>query len=69
MWRIKTFPHTFWKLEFICIWPHISLLVAIPLDRFVKDLILQLLAMIAEKERAESKRRQAQGIKIAKEKG
>ncbi|MBT2579836.1 recombinase family protein [Bacillus sp. ISL-8] len=39
------------------------------LDRFVKDLILQLLAMIAEKERTESKRRQAQGIKIAKEKG
>ncbi|OTW74520.1 transposon DNA-invertase [Bacillus thuringiensis serovar cameroun] len=39
------------------------------LDRFVKDLILQLLAMIAEKERTESKRRQAQGIKIAKKKG
>ncbi|WP_239257271.1 recombinase family protein [Listeria ilorinensis] len=39
------------------------------LDRFVKDLITQLLAMIAERERAESKRRQAQGIKIAKEKG
>ncbi|MEW4236886.1 recombinase family protein [Bacillus thuringiensis] len=39
------------------------------LDRFVKDLILQLLAMIAEKERTENKRRQAQGIKIAKEKG
>lgn len=39
------------------------------LDRFVKDLILQLLAMIAERERLESKRRQAQGIAIAKEKG
>jgi DNA invertase Pin-like site-specific DNA recombinase len=39
------------------------------LDRFVKDLILQLLAMIAERERTESKRRQAQGIAIAKEKG
>ncbi|WP_430534923.1 helix-turn-helix domain-containing protein [Listeria rocourtiae] len=36
---------------------------------FVKDLILQLLAMIAERERTESKRRQAQGIAIAKEKG
>jgi DNA invertase Pin-like site-specific DNA recombinase len=33
------------------------------LDRFVKDLILQLLAMIAENERTESKRRQAQGNK------
>ncbi|HBI6856638.1 MULTISPECIES: recombinase family protein [Listeria] len=39
------------------------------LDKFVKDLILQLLAMIAERERTESKRRQAQGIAIAKEKG
>ncbi|MDT2597448.1 recombinase family protein [Enterococcus dongliensis] len=39
------------------------------LDRFVKDLIVQILAMIAEQERAESKRRQAQGIKIAKAKG
>lgn len=39
------------------------------LDCFVKDLILQLLAMITEKERAESKRRQAQGITIVKEKG
>lgn len=39
------------------------------LDRFVKDLLLQLLAMIAEREREESKRRQAQGIAIAKEKG
>lgn len=39
------------------------------LDKFVKELILQLLAMIAERERTESKRRQAQGIAIAKEKG
>lgn len=39
------------------------------LDKFVKDLILQLLAMIAERERTESKRRQAQGIAIAKGKG
>ncbi|EIT9471387.1 recombinase family protein, partial [Listeria innocua] len=39
------------------------------LDRFVKDLLLQLLAMIAERERKESKRRQAQGIAIAKAKG
>lgn len=39
------------------------------LDRFVKDLIVQILAMIAEQERAESKRRQAQGIKIAKTNG
>lgn len=39
------------------------------LDKFIKDLIIQVLAMIAEQERVESKRRQAQGIKIAKEKG
>lgn len=39
------------------------------LDKFVKDLIVQILAMIAEQERTESKRRQAQGIKIAKENG
>jgi len=39
------------------------------LDRFMKDLIVQILAMVAEMERTESKRRQAQGIKIAKEKG
>ncbi|WP_207578238.1 recombinase family protein [Listeria seeligeri] len=39
------------------------------LDKFVKDLILQLLAMIAERERTESKRRQAQGIAIAKKNG
>ncbi len=39
------------------------------MDKFVKDLIIQILAMISEQERAESKRRQAQGIAIAKEKG
>lgn len=39
------------------------------LDKFVKDLLLQVLAMIAEQERTESKRRQAQGIKLAKERG
>ena len=32
------------------------------LDKFIKDLIIQILAMIAEQERTESKRRQAQGI-------
>src|SRR5699024_9853341 len=39
------------------------------LDKFMKDLIIQILAMISEQERNESKRRQAQGIKVAKEKG
>lgn len=39
------------------------------LDKFIKDLIIQILAMIAEQERSESKRRQAQGIAIAKAKG
>lgn len=39
------------------------------LDKFIKDLIIQILAMIAEQERIESKRRQAQGIKIAKTNG
>ena len=39
------------------------------LDKFMKDLIIQILAMISEKERNESKRRQAQGIQFAKEKG
>ncbi len=38
-------------------------------DKFMKDLIIQILAMISEQERNESKRRQAQGIKVAKEKG
>jgi hypothetical protein len=32
MWRIKTSSHTLFELEYICIWPHISLLVAIPQD-------------------------------------
>jgi DNA invertase Pin-like site-specific DNA recombinase len=39
------------------------------LDKFMKDLIVQILAMIAEQERTEAKRRQAQGIAIAKSKG
>lgn len=39
------------------------------LDKFMKDLIIQILAMISEQERNESKRRQAQGIKAVKEKG
>ncbi|HAR1790035.1 TPA: recombinase family protein [Enterococcus faecium] len=39
------------------------------MDKFIKDLIIQILAMIAEQERTESKRRQAQGIKIAKANG
>lgn len=39
------------------------------LDQFVKDLIIQILAMIADQERTESKRRQSQGIKLAKERG
>ncbi|WP_271401154.1 recombinase family protein [Salinicoccus roseus] len=39
------------------------------LDKFIKDLIIQILAMISEQERSESKRRQAQGIAIAKAKG
>ncbi|EOD96490.1 hypothetical protein WOK_01992 [Enterococcus faecalis EnGen0359] len=36
------------------------------LDRFIKDFILQILAMMVEQERMESKRRQAQGIALAK---
>ena len=39
------------------------------LDKFMKDLIVQILAMISEQERNESKRRQAQGIQVAKDKG
>jgi DNA invertase Pin-like site-specific DNA recombinase len=38
-------------------------------DKFMKDLIIQILAMVSEQERNESKRRQAQGIKVAKENG
>ena len=37
------------------------------LDKFMKDLIIQILAMVSEQERNESKRRQAQGIQVAKE--
>lgn len=37
------------------------------LDMFMKDLIIQILAIISEQERNESKRRQAQGIQVAKE--
>ncbi|MCT1764434.1 recombinase family protein [Staphylococcus epidermidis] len=39
------------------------------LDKFMKDLIIQILAMVSEQERNESKRRQAQGIQVAKAKG
>ncbi|MCT1544326.1 recombinase family protein [Staphylococcus epidermidis] len=39
------------------------------LDKFMKNLIIQILAMVSEQERNESKRRQAQGIKAVKEKG
>ena len=39
------------------------------LDKFMKDLIIQILAMVSEQERNEIKRRQAQGIKVAKDKG
>ncbi|OTO50568.1 resolvase [Enterococcus faecium] len=39
------------------------------LDKFIKDLIIQILVMIAEQKRTESKHHQAQGIKIAKAKG
>ena len=39
------------------------------LDKFMKSLIIQILTMVSEQERNESKRRQEQGIKIAKEKG
>jgi DNA invertase Pin-like site-specific DNA recombinase len=38
------------------------------LDKFMKDLIIQILAMVSEQERNESKRRQAQGIQVAKRK-
>ena len=34
----------------------------------MKDLIIQILAMVSEQERNESKRRQAQGIQVMKEK-
>ena len=38
-------------------------------DKFLKNLIIQLLAMISEQERNDSKRRQADGIAVAKAKG
>ena len=38
------------------------------LDKFMKDLIIQILAMVSEQERNESKR-STQGIQVAKEKG
>ena len=37
------------------------------LDKFMKNLIAQILAMVSEQERNESKRRKEQGIKVAKE--
>lgn len=50
--------------------PIMAKVVGNPLfDRFIKDLIVQILAMIAEQERTESKRRLEQGIKIAKMNG
>ncbi|RNF77449.1 recombinase family protein, partial [Staphylococcus aureus] len=39
------------------------------LDKFMKDLIIQILAMVSEQERNESKRRQAKGIQDEKDKG
>lgn len=39
------------------------------LDGFFKDLIIQTLAMVAEQEREMNKRRQAEGIAVAKNKG
>lgn len=38
------------------------------LNKFMKDLIIQILTMVSEQERNESKRKQSQGIKVAKEK-
>jgi DNA invertase Pin-like site-specific DNA recombinase len=50
--------------------PMMNEVVGNPLiDKFMKDLIIQILAVISEQERNESKRRQAQGIQIAKKKG
>ena len=54
----------------ITILPKMNEVIGNPLlDKFMKDLIIQILAMISEQERNESKRKQAQGIKVAKEKG
>ena len=49
--------------------PMMNEVIGNPLDKFMKDLIIQILAMVSEQERNESKRRQAQGIQVAKEKG
>ncbi|MBX5317017.1 recombinase family protein [Staphylococcus caprae] len=50
--------------------PMMSEVIGNPLlDKFMKDLIIQILAMVSEQERNENKRRQEQGIKVAKEKG
>ena len=50
--------------------PMMNEVIANPLlDKFMKDLIIQILAMVSEQERNESKRRQAQGIQVAKDKG
>ncbi|WP_145380163.1 recombinase family protein, partial [Staphylococcus cohnii] len=50
--------------------PMINEVIGNPLlDKFMKDLIVQILAMVSEQERNESKRRQAQGIQVAKYKG
>ena len=37
--------------------------------RFISDIVLQILSFVAENERVNIKQRQAEGIKIAKEKG
>ena len=38
-------------------------------DKFISDIVLQVLSFVAENERANIKQRQAEGIRIAKEKG
>ena len=37
--------------------------------KFISDIVLQILSFVAENERSNIKQRQAEGIKIAKEKG
>lgn len=39
------------------------------IGKFVSDIVLQILSFVAENERANIKKRQAEGIKLAKEKG
>lgn len=39
------------------------------MDKFMKDLVISVLGMVADMERTEAKRRQAEGIKVAKAKG